>query len=148
MQTQIRTLRSTRYFLAALYAALTVLAAGGALITAPPAARAQESTTPAPETKQSSAALEQLAKDLNLNDDQKAKSKNLLGIERKLIKAVAENSTLTRSDKAQKISVIHQKSKSGMAKILTPDQNKKLDEELAKYRKAVGEAIAAKGTAQ
>jgi Spy/CpxP family protein refolding chaperone len=149
MQTTIRAFRSTSPVLAAMCAALTFLAAGAALLTAPPpAAHAQESATPAAETKQSSAALEQLAKDLNLTDDQKAKSKNLLGIERKLMKAVAENSSLSRADKAQKMSTIHQKTKTGMSKILTPDQNKKLDEELAKYRKAVGEAIAAKGTAK
>jgi Spy/CpxP family protein refolding chaperone len=150
MPTQLCSIPSTRGSLAALYAAATLplLAAGGALllVTPPQAARAQESAST--ETKKSSAALQQLATDLNLTDDQKAKSKNLLSVESKLIKSVAEDSSLSRSDKASKISTIHQKTKTGMSKILTADQNKKLDEELAKYRKAVGEHIASTSTAK
>lgn len=72
--------------------------------------------------------LDRLAKDLNLTDDQKAKIKPILEKEADQMKALREDTSMSREDRRSKFMDVQQKSYEGIKAVLNPDQQKKYDE--------------------
>lgn len=72
--------------------------------------------------------LQRLAGQLNLTDDQKTQIKPILENEASQMKAVREDSSLSREDRMQKMQTIMADSRSKISPILNDDQKKKLEE--------------------
>jgi Spy/CpxP family protein refolding chaperone len=69
-----------------------------------------------------------LAEKLNLTDDQKAKLKPIIEDEMKAMHAVREDKSLDRKAKWGKIEEIRKAHREQIRALLTPEQQKKLDE--------------------
>jgi len=67
-------------------------------------------------------------KKLNLTDEQQKKADAILNDARTQLKAIHEDSTLTKEQKGEKIKAIHENSKSQIDALLTPEQLQKRDE--------------------
>ena len=70
--------------------------------------------------------LQKLATELNLSDDQKTQLKPILEEEGSQMKALRDDSSLSRKDRMQKMQTIVSDSRSKMDPILNDDQKKKL----------------------
>jgi Spy/CpxP family protein refolding chaperone len=116
-----------------LIAALAV----GSLLVLSPATRAQDSTnTPAPSTpavgggagaggggmRGRGPSLDQLAKTLNLTDDQKTQVKPILDAQQQKMRDLMQDTTLSREDKMAKRKTIHDDTGAQLKPILTADQ--------------------------
>jgi periplasmic protein CpxP/Spy len=72
--------------------------------------------------------MEEMSKQLNLTDDQKAKLKPILQDEAQQMKGAHEDTSLTHEQKKAKMKEIREAHKSQVDQILTPDQQKKWEE--------------------
>jgi protein CpxP len=72
--------------------------------------------------------LEELSKQLNLTDDQKAKLKPILQDESQQLQAVRNDASLDHDQKMAKAKEIRGAHKSQIKEVLTPDQQKKWEE--------------------
>lgn len=72
--------------------------------------------------------LERLSKELDLTDDQKAKLKPIFEAEADKMKALREDTSMSREDRRAKMMEIQQKSSEDIKAVLTKDQQKKYDE--------------------
>ena len=82
--------------------------------------------------------LQQLAAQLNLTDDQKAKITPILQDEFQQIQQVRVDTSLTRRERFAKMGEIRQNANKQIRPILTPDQQKKLDEMREEARERFG----------
>jgi len=110
--------------------ALVALVAGS--LFAAGALQAQDSTNTPPAGKHPGGpgmrprpGLEQMAKELNLTDDQKAKVKAAMEDQMTKMKAVHEDANLSPEDKRAKMKEIHDGFVAQMKTILTPEQFEK-----------------------
>ncbi len=78
--------------------------------------------------------LEELAKDLNLTDDQKEKLKPILTEDAEKLKALRADDKMERRERAQKMRDIRTDLDAKMKPILNDEQWKKLEESRAKAR--------------
>ena len=72
--------------------------------------------------------LQKMAQELNLTDAQKEKIKPIVEDEAKQLQALRDDSSLSRRQKMSKFKAIHSQSASQIRPLLTPDQQKKLDQ--------------------
>ncbi len=72
--------------------------------------------------------LEEMSKQLNLTDDQKAKLKPILQDEAQQLQAVHNDTSLSHDQKMAKVKEIREAHKPQINDILTPDQQKKWEE--------------------
>jgi Spy/CpxP family protein refolding chaperone len=72
--------------------------------------------------------LEEMSKQLNLTDDQKAKLKPVLQDEAQQLQAVHNNTSLSHDQKMAKVKEIREAHKPQINDVLTPDQQKKWEE--------------------
>ena len=72
--------------------------------------------------------LEEMSKQLNLTDDQKAKLKPVLQDEAQQLQAVHNDTSLSHDQKMAKVKEIREAHKPQINDILTPDQQKKWEE--------------------
>ncbi len=99
------------------------------------AALAQEQGAPERREQQTTQErLNNLSKELNLTDDQKAKIKPILGNEAAQMKALREDTSLSREDRRAKFSDIQKKASDHIKAVLNPDQQKKYDDMQARMR--------------
>jgi len=104
------------------------------VLAAVPALRAEDAATDKPEQKRERGPggrgpnLEQLAQDLGLTADQKAKIGPILKDHAKQMQEIRKNETLSREDKMAKGKAVREDERKQIAAILTPDQLKKFDE--------------------
>lgn len=110
---------------------LSVIALMLTLLLGPlmPRALAQAGTSAVdPETKaQVQSYLQQISSELNLTDDQKTQIKPMLQSEFQQLKSVKDDTTMSPDQKKAKAQEIHAATKSQIANLLTPEQQKKLD---------------------
>lgn len=78
---------------------------------------------------------EQMKKELNLTDEQAAKIKDINATYATKIKAIRDNSSLSKEEKKQQLSALMKERKNAVDKVLTQEQIKKRDE-LLKERKS------------
>jgi protein CpxP len=78
--------------------------------------------------------LQKLATELNLSDDQKSQLKPILEEEGGKMKALRDDSSLSRQDRMQKMKTIMADTRSKMDPILNDDQKKKLDDMRSEMR--------------
>ena len=110
---------------------LTILVLLAASLTF--AQTSQESQAPAPENhagmhhngESVDQHLQMLSEKLNLTDDQKAKLKPILQDQMQQMKAVHEDSSLSREQKRDKLKSIHQSLSDQINAVLTPEQQTK-----------------------
>jgi Spy/CpxP family protein refolding chaperone len=88
--------------------------------------------------EQKSAKLEQIAQYLNLTPQQKEKILPILADEGPKVRAIKEDNSLSRMQRAQQIKAIHQKNDPQMKAILSPEQYQKLQ---TMRHKSVSDAI-------
>ena len=124
---------------------LALLLAGAAVLTTP-ALRAEDATPPAdnpehsehgpggPGRRNPGAMMERLAKELNLTADQQAKWKEIGEQERAAMAPIWNDKSLSRDDKRAKMKEVHEDYAAQRRAILTPEQQQKFDELLAKMR--------------
>jgi Spy/CpxP family protein refolding chaperone len=72
--------------------------------------------------------LEEMSKQLNLTDDQKAKLKPVLQDEAQQLQAVHNDTSLSHDQKMAKVKEIREAHKPQINNVLTPDQQKKWEE--------------------
>jgi len=72
--------------------------------------------------------FENLSKQLNLTDEQKAKIRPLLKRETERVRDVRQNSSLTQGQARRRIALIRKETNQHIAQILTPEQNKQWQE--------------------
>jgi periplasmic protein CpxP/Spy len=72
--------------------------------------------------------LEEMSKQLNLTDDQKAKLKPILQDEAQQMQAVHNDASLSQDQKKAKAKEIHEAFKPQINNVLTPDQRKQWEE--------------------
>ncbi len=65
---------------------------------------------------------------LNLTEEQKTAIKPIMENQHKEMKAIWDNNSLSHEQKMEQMKALHQKSAEEMKKVLTPEQQKKLDE--------------------
>jgi predicted Fe-S protein YdhL (DUF1289 family) len=99
---------------------------------------AQQKSAQPPSAQQKSAKLEEIAQYLNLTPQQKEKILPILADEAPKVRAIKEDSSLSRMQRAQQIKAIHQKNDPQMKAILSPEQYQKLQ---AMRHKSVSDAI-------
>jgi Spy/CpxP family protein refolding chaperone len=100
--------------------------AAGALLAGSSALRAQESTnTPPPAMK---GGRHDIAKELNLTDDQKPKFQEIMKSSREKMKDLREDTSLTPEDKKAKAKEIQENTATQMKALLTPEQFTKWQE--------------------
>jgi predicted Fe-S protein YdhL (DUF1289 family) len=99
---------------------------------------AQQKSAQQPSAQQKSAKLEEIAQYLNLTPQQKEKILPILADEAPKVRAIKEDSSLSRMQRAQQIKAIHQKNDPQMKAILSPEQYQKLQ---AMRHKSVSDAI-------
>ncbi len=123
---------------------IAALALGAALMAAPVLGMAQEnSAAPATTTTEQAPAqgqrghmrhadpakrLEWMSKKLNLTEDQKTKLQPIFNDEFQQMKAVREDTSLTRDQKRDKMKQIHETFHPQVMAVLTPDQQQKLEQ--------------------
>jgi len=103
--------------------------AAGLTVPALPAKPAQETTTT--EKQAMKDRLQEAVKELNLNDDQKDKLKDVFANSRTKRETIMNDSSLTDDQKREKMKTLHQDMMSRVNHILTPDQQAQLKEKLA-----------------
>jgi periplasmic protein CpxP/Spy len=103
--------------------------AAGLTVPALPAKPAQETTTT--EKQAMKDRLQEAVKELNLNDDQKDKLKDVFANSRTKRETILNDSSLTDDQKREKMKTLHQDTMSKVNHILTPDQQAQLKEKLA-----------------
>lgn len=84
--------------------------------------------------------LEEMSKQLNLTDDQKAKLKPILQDEEQQLQAVYNDTSLSHEQKMAKAKEIREAHKSQINNVLTPDQQKNWEEMKKKPREKKSEA--------
>ena len=99
---------------------------------------AQQKSAQQPSAQQKSVKLEQIAQYLNLTPQQKDKVLPVLADEAPKVRAIKEDPSLSRMQRAQKIRVIHQQNDPQMKAILSPEQYQKLQ---AMRHKSISDAI-------
>jgi Spy/CpxP family protein refolding chaperone len=114
-----------------------LLPALGALLALAPLSRAQQATAPAAPATETPRQehkekmrdhREEMAKELGLSDDQKAKMKDLNQQERQALKAVHDDASLAPDQKKAKAQDIRKNFEGQRNALLTPDQQKKAAE--------------------
>jgi len=103
--------------------------AAGLTMPALPAKPAQETTTA--ENPAMRDRLQEAIKELNLNDDQKDKLKDVFANSRTKRETILNDSSLTDDQKREKMKTLRQDTMSKVNHILTPDQQAQLKEKLA-----------------
>lgn len=103
-------------------------------LTARPALAAQEHRATA------ESRLEELSKDLNLTEAQKAQLKPILQEEAQQLQEVRNDTSLSKEQKMAKAKDIHATHKPQINEILTPDQQKKWEEMKQKAREKKSES--------
>ena len=103
--------------------------AAGLTMPALPAKPAQETTTA--ENPAMRDRLQEAVKELNLNDDQKDKLKDVFANSRTKRETILNDSSLTDDQKREKMKTLRQDTMSKVNHILTPDQQAQLKEKLA-----------------
>ena len=99
---------------------------------------AQQKTQQQPSAQQKSANLEQIAQYLSLTPQQKDKILPILAEEGTKVRAIKNDPSLSRMQRAQQIKAIHQKNDPQMKVILSPEQYQKLQ---AMRHKSISDAI-------
>ena len=99
---------------------------------------AQQKSAQQPSAQQKGAKLEQIAQYLNLTPQQKEKILPILADEAPKVRAIKEDSSLSRMQRAQRIKAIHQQNDPQMKAILSPEQYQKLQ---AMRHKSISDAI-------
>jgi Spy/CpxP family protein refolding chaperone len=99
---------------------------------------AQQKSAQQPSAQQKSAKLEQIAQYLNLTPQQKDKILPILADEAPKVRAIKEDPSLSRMQRAQRIKAIHQQNDPQMKAILSPEQYQKLQ---AMRHKSISDAI-------
>jgi protein CpxP len=79
-----------------------------------------------------------LTKQLNLSSDQQAKVLDILKLEQLQVENLRSNSALSQDDRRSKMMDIHKSSKDQIRALLTPDQQKRLDEMQSKHEQWMG----------
>ena len=103
--------------------------AAGLTVPALPSKPAQEAT--ATDKQMMHDRLQEAVKQLNLNDDQKDKLKEVFAGSRSKRESIMNDSSLTDDQKREKMKLLHQDTMSKVNHILTPDQQEQLKEKLA-----------------
>ncbi len=99
---------------------------------APPSSQEQQPRGPMMQTPQER--LDNLAKELNLTDEQKGKIRPILEEEHKQMQALRDDTSLSREDRRTKMMAIRDKSNTDIKAVLNPDQQKKYEEMMEKMR--------------
>jgi protein CpxP len=99
---------------------------------------AQEKSAQEPSAQQQSAKLEEIAKYLSLTPEQKAKVLPILGDEAPKVRAIKNDNSLSRMQRAQKIKAMQQQNDPQMKAILSPAQYQKLQ---GMRHKSISDAI-------
>jgi len=86
--------------------------------------------------------LEEMSKQLNLTDDQRAKLKPILQDEVQQLQAVHNDASLSQDQKKAKAKEIHAASKPQINSVLTPDQQKQWKEMKKKAKEQRGKSEA------
>ena len=123
-----------KLFIAIALSALLLFALGVvAQEQAPPSGQEQQPARgPMMQTPQER--LNNLTKELNLTDDQKAKIKPILEDEQKQMQALRGDTSMSREDRRAKMMEIRNKSNDSIKAVLDKDQQKKYDEMMEKMR--------------
>ena len=87
---------------------------------------AQQKAAQQPSTQQQSAKLEEIAQYLSLTPQQKDKILPILADEAPKVRAIKNDTSLSRMQRAQRIKAIHQQNDPQMKAILSPQQYQKL----------------------
>ena len=99
---------------------------------------AQQTSSHEPPGPQQKAKLEEIAHYLNLTPQQKEKILPILGDEAPKVRAIKEDPSLSRMQRAQRIKALHQQNDPQMKAILSPQQYQKLQ---AMRHKSISDAI-------
>jgi len=99
---------------------------------------AQQKAQQQPSAQQKSAKLEQIAQYLSLTPQQKDKILPILADEGTKVRAIKDDPSLSRMQRAQRIKAIHQQNDPQMKPILSPEQYQKLQ---AMRHKSISDAI-------
>ena len=99
---------------------------------------AQQKAQQQPSAQQKSAKLEQIAQYLSLTPQQKDKILPILADEAPKVRAIKDDPSLSRMQRAQRIKAIHQQNDPQMKAILSPEQYQKLQ---AMRHKSISDAI-------
>jgi hypothetical protein len=99
---------------------------------------AQQKSAQQPSAQQKSAKLEEIAQYLNLTPQQKEKILPILADEAPKVRAIKDDPSLSRMQRAQRIKAIHQQNDPQMKAILSPQQYQKLQ---AMRHKSLSDAI-------
>ena len=83
--------------------------------------------------------LQEVAKELNLTEDQKEKLKPILHAEMEKIKELRENKDLTREQKIEKFKAIREEAAPQVKAILTPEQLEKWQKMREEFREKVAQ---------
>jgi periplasmic protein CpxP/Spy len=108
---------------------LTLGLAAGLTVPVLPAKPAQETTTAEKQAMKDK--LQESVNELNLNDDQKDKLKDVFSNSRTKRESIMNDSALTDDQKKEKMKSLRQDTMSKVNHILTPDQQAQLKEKLA-----------------
>ena len=99
---------------------------------------AQQKAQQQPSAQQKNAKLEQIAQYLSLAPQQKDKILPILADEGTKVRAIKDDPSLSRMQRAQRIKAIHQQNDPQMKAILSPEQYQKLQ---AMRHKSISDAI-------
>ena len=99
---------------------------------------AQQKSVQEPSAQQQTAKLEQIAQYLSLTPQQKEKILPILADEAPKVRAIKNDPSLSRMQRAQRIKAIHQQNDPQMKAILSPQQYQKLQ---AMRHKSISDAI-------
>lgn len=78
--------------------------------------------------------FDKIAKELNLTDDQKTKMKAVLEEERTQMKALHQDTSLSKEERQAKMKEIRESTRSAIKQILTPEQLKKWEKHMQHNR--------------
>jgi Spy/CpxP family protein refolding chaperone len=99
---------------------------------------AQQKSSPEPSGQRQKAKLEEIAQYLNLTPQQKDKILPILGDEAPKVRAIKEDPSLSRMQRAQRIKALHQQNDPQMKAVLSPQQYQKLQ---AMRHKSISDAL-------
>jgi len=99
---------------------------------------AQQKSEPQQSAQQQSAKLEEIAKYLNLTPQQKDKVLPILADEAPKVRAIKDDPSFSRMQRAQRIKAIHQQNDPQMKAVLSPEQYQKLQ---AMRHKSISDAV-------
>lgn len=99
---------------------------------------AQQKAQQQPSAQQKNAKLEEIAQYLSLTPQQKDKILPILAAEGTKVRAIKDDNSLSRMQRAQQIKAIHQQNDPQMKAILSPEQYQKLQ---AMRHKSISDAI-------